>query len=489
VGDQRRFLHTSVILILIEVGTRLLGLIVFALVARFLGPAEVGLYALALALANLFVIPSRFGFERLVQRDIPRQPERFYSYFKEIGALKGMLSLGSLAVFAMVMLAFATPDFPVLLLVACFVFLYSFLELATALFRAVRRPALELAVRGAFSLMNLTLGSLVLVSGGGLGGFVSTQVVSVLAALFLASVIVERVAVKVPYNLRWSNLRRHAVAASPLAGTLVAMYIGGQSGTLFLSLLAEREEVGYYSAASRLFDNFALLPVAVTGAFLPVISQLHGVSVGRFVRTLRSTFKYLFVLSAPLALGTFILAHPLAELLYGQAFARAAPALQILSASLILSFWTHAGDSVLIACHRERCLLALNWTSALVRSIGSLVLIPSLSYLGPCVAVFLSETTHALVLFKALRRYFDARALFGLIRAPALCAAATGLVIYGFREWSLWVTMPLGAATYAAALFWSGAVPKTEVEQFRHMFRGRFRPSAGATSAEQGDPG
>ncbi len=69
-----RFVRSSVLLVAVEIIAKTLGVVFFALIARFLGAGEVGLYAFALAVANFIVIPARFGFENLVQREVGREP-------------------------------------------------------------------------------------------------------------------------------------------------------------------------------------------------------------------------------------------------------------------------------------------------------------------------------------------------------------------------------------------------------------------------------
>ena len=86
-GEQR-FVRVSVFLVTIELASKLLGLVLFAVLARFVGTAELGAYAFALALANFFVLVPKFGFDRLTQKEVGRDASLLYPQFWEIGALK-----------------------------------------------------------------------------------------------------------------------------------------------------------------------------------------------------------------------------------------------------------------------------------------------------------------------------------------------------------------------------------------------------------------
>jgi O-antigen/teichoic acid export membrane protein len=65
----RLFLRNSILLLSAELMAKLLGVIFFVLVARSLGASQLGSYSFAVAIANLFVIAPRFGFDELVQRE------------------------------------------------------------------------------------------------------------------------------------------------------------------------------------------------------------------------------------------------------------------------------------------------------------------------------------------------------------------------------------------------------------------------------------
>lgn len=475
-GEQR-FVRNSAFLVAIELSAKILGLVLFALVARFLGTAELGLYAYAFALANFFALLPKFGFNRLVQKEIGRDDTLLYPLFREITFLRIVLSLGALGLLWCLLFALGEAQVATVLLIAGFVFLYAHLEFLTALFRAIQRPTLEMTVRSLFSAANLSLGVFALYVGWGLFGFVATQVVSVGAAVILACIIIGRIARKVKTRFSWQTLRNHLTTTAPFAGILLAIYLSNQVGVVILPAFAGTEQVGYFAAAARLFDNLTVIPEAIMGAFLPTMSRLYISSTGTFVRTMRFTFKYLFILSFPMTVGMLILAHPITDLLYGEAFAPSALALQILAPALVFSFWNYTGDSVLIACNRERLLLRLTWLDAGIHVLANLVLIPFYSYLGLCWAILTTQTVRFLILVFALRRYVNARTLLELTAAPALCTLLMGGAVLAMKPWPLWFVVPAGMAIYVAALFLSRTVRWAEMDRLQDTLRGPLTPS------------
>ncbi|MEW6658045.1 MAG: flippase [Thermodesulfobacteriota bacterium] len=468
--SSQRFVRNSLLLITVEMVAKALGVLFFIVIARFLGAGDLGIFAFAMALANFIVIPCKFGFEDLIQREVSRNPEGTYSYFWALGAIKGLISLISLGIFCLCVLLWAKTDPVVLILAVTFTLVYSFMEFTDSFFRANQRAELELMVRLFFSVANILLGVAVLYAGYRLRGVLSAQVASVGAAVLLGLVILSRVAVRKKYRWEWGTIWRHLAAAIPFAGILVGLYISNQIGVVILTFLSGKVAVGYFAAAIRIFDALTLIPAAVMGAFLPVMSLYYVQSLGAFVRTLRFTFKYLFILSAPLVVITSLLGRSIILFLYREPFAPAIPAMQILGTILIFSFWNYAGQTVLVARNRERLVLISIGTVAAINVSANLLLIPAYSYLGACWAILATQGIYCVILFTyMLPRYLGWRQLLGLIAKPALAAAIMALAVYLLREAHLFVALFTGLAVYGGTLLALGGITATDHNFLRSL--------------------
>lgn len=462
--SSQRFVRNSLLLITIEMVAKVLGVLFFIVVARFLGAGDLGTFAYAVALANFIVIPSKFGFEDMIQREVSRDTGGTYYYFWALGGIKGIISLISLGIFCLCVLLWARTDPLVLILAVGFTLVYSFMEFTNSFFRANQRAELELAVRLIFSVLNFLLGLAILYSGFRLKGVLSTQLVSVAASVILGIFILQRVAARgARPGQEWQTIWPHLAAAVPFAGILVALYFSNQIGVVILSFLAGKEEVGYFASAYRIFDALTLIPAAITGAFLPVMSLYYVQSLGAFVRTLQFTMKYLFILTAPLLVIITLLADRIIIFLYRESFAPSIPALQILGLALVFSFWNFASQSVVVARNRERLLLAFLSITAGIHVAGNLLLITRYSYLGACWAVFATQGIYCVILFAfSLRRYLGLGQLLRLMAAPALAAVIMGLAVYWMRQTHLFVAIAAGLLVYAGGLLALGAVTPAE---------------------------
>ncbi|MFA4904795.1 MAG: flippase [Desulfobaccales bacterium] len=461
----KRFVRNSILLVTIEIVAKGLGVVFFVMVARFLGAKELGLYAFSLAVATFVALPTKFGFETIIQREVGRDPINTHRYFWGIITVKVLIAATSWGIFLLVLMFFPRSEFTVMAIAGGFALVYSFMEFTNAFFRANQRPEIEMVVRLVFSVGNLALGTLVLYSGWRLTGVLSAQLVAVALAVTVGALILMHISTKV--KLFWNRriLWGYVVNAAPFGGILLALFLSNQIGVIILTPWAGKEDVGYFAAALRLFDPVTLIPAAIMGAFLPMMSGLHIQSLGKFVRTLRFTMKFMFILAVPLVIITSILAHQIVVFLYRESFAPSAQALQILSAVIFFSFWNYTSESVLIARNQERILLKLTWITAGVHVAANLILIPKFSYLGACLAILTTQVIYSMMLFiLQMRRYLSLVKLIQIIARPALCAAITALAVFMMRNQYVLLSITAGLAVYMGTLFAFGAVKRSEFD-------------------------
>lgn len=470
-GSGRQLLQNSLLLLGIEAGSKLLGLIFFILLARYLGARDLGLYATAVAWANLLVLLPKFGLETLVGREVGRRPTAALAYWRQLSLLKaGLMAVALLGLAGVFRLLFPA-HWLLLWLLGSFVCAYSFLEFFNAFFRALGRAAGEVWGRLWFSCWNLGLGTLVLWRGGRLPAVAGTQFLSVLSSLAFAGWLLHRwIPRRAPVVLQESYpdlLRR----AAPFAGITVALFCSNQAGVLLLSLLQPEKTVGYLAAGLRLFDNLTLLPAAVMGAFLPVASREYHRSLRAFVLTCRFTLKYLIILGAPVAAGLLALARSLVLVLYRQDFLPAAAVLQLLAPALLCSFWNYLGDHLLIARNREHRLVILAWLAAALHVGANALLIPRFAQLGAAAATLVTQAGYSMILLGQLWRYLGGRQLLGLVGRPIICASVMGVVVWWLQTWPLPLVIGGGAGIYLLLLGLTRTLSRQEWQYVQALWR------------------
>lgn len=466
-----RFVRTSALLIAVELATKFLGLVLFVLVARSVGVRETGLYSFGLAISNLFSILPTFGFDRLVQKDLGRDPSLLHSRWREIGLLKIWLALTGLVLLWLALLIMGEPEVGTVLYIAVFLFTFSFVTFVSGLFRGIGRPGLEMAVRMLFSLLSLGLGSFALTQGWGVTGVVTAQLLATLAALAAATAVIERRAGRAPIENQIATAWSHLRAGAPYVGNTLVLYFSNQVNYVILSLLASKESVGYFATAARVFESVTLIPAAIMGAFLPIMSRLFLGSHNKFETMLHFTIKYLFIIAVGFFAGTWAIGVPLMTALFGFEYEPSGLTLQLLNSSLMFSFWNFVGTNLLIATDREKLLVPAFGAGALIHLVGNLVLIHFFAHFGAGAAVIVTQALQFLIVWFFLREHLPVVLLARVVARPLICGAILFAVVWPLSWYNVWVALVIGPLVFALALFFSGAVRLADFREIRDLER------------------
>lgn len=131
---------------------------------------------------------------------------------------------------------------------------------------------------------------------------------------------------------------RHAVAldlwriAGPVLVAHVVYLVWSTADQVWVQGALGTHAIGIYGSARNLAQIFIVIPAGVTGALVPRVAQLHAAGeAARARRLVNRTAAVVLGVSALMALVVIVLRAPLIELLYGSAYASAAPSLTGLS--------------------------------------------------------------------------------------------------------------------------------------------------------------
>jgi O-antigen/teichoic acid export membrane protein len=230
------------------------------------------------------------------------------------------------------------------------------------------------------------------------------------------------------------------------------------------------ETVGYYRGALSIAEFLWLAPTAVQLVLLQRISKrwanddLDGIE-----RQARRATRYVFVLTALLAVGIAALAADFVPLYLGAAFEPSIVPLLLLLPGVVGFALARPTLAVNQGRRSLRPLLVATGGCALVNLLLNLALIPAYGMVGAAVATSIGYGS--LVLFQSLAaRALGYRPLVGVrLRATLVSAAVTTAVIVPIAVvtpssvLALAVVPPIGAAVYVAMAVVTGALTVEEV--------------------------
>ncbi len=428
------------------------------IVMRYLGPELFGKYSLAYSFVAMLSFGSELGLTSFTVREMaaagPSDPALARRFFSNIFTLR--LLLASVTFVAIVGLSFVvTADSAARGAIAIFALamvLDACAECLSSFFMAFQRmlfPALASIVRAAVVLLGVGLSAWV---GWGLGPVVAASAIGGgVAGLGLWAALswrlwMPRLALHLQYirTLLWN--------AMPYIVMSLVTSIFFRIDMVLLSAIKGDLETGLYGAAYRIMESLLFMSIAVNSASLPALSCVLAVANEGGGVVFRRAFGWIVRLGLPMAVGLGLLAAPIMSL-FGEGYAAAAPALQVLSAALLLIFVNRLVGTLLTAAGLQPLLMKICAALMAANIVLNLLLIPPYGRMGAAWVTLLCEVALMPVLFMLARRYLALGALLAGLWRPCLAAVVMAAMCWYFGELSLALIVPLGAAVYALMLF------------------------------------
>jgi O-antigen/teichoic acid export membrane protein len=465
------------------------------IIARSLGPKETGIYAL--------VAWTIFAVSTLGANGLGLSITKFtaqYDDAAEGGTSSAVIRFGLRAGFVLALVlalilaatseplarALGEPRAGGLLVLAAVVAVpASLVRLARFPLQGLERQAILLPLALVQGVLTLAGTAAVLAFGGGLVELLLVQLVVGLLVLGLSLAALRQAIV--PSRARLGPLRSRVTSygLAVLGMAALDLIVWQRSEVIFLGILRSPAEVAYYSIAFAMAEALQqTVPTALSTALFPSLSRAFELADRAFLaRAYEQSVRILLAVTLPVAVAGAILAGPIVRVIYGEDFAEAAFALQVLLFSAGAARVAMSFSSLLYAGDRERLILALTCGWAALNLALSLALIAPLGVPGAAIAnaatQLLAVSVGPFVTRRAFGLAFPVRAALRACAAAvplALALAATSLV-----SSSDVVTLVLGllvaGPAYAVGLVLTGAIEPAERAAVVARLRGR-RPKA-----------
>jgi O-antigen/teichoic acid export membrane protein len=195
----------------------------------------------------------------------------------------------------------------------------------------------------------------------------------------------------------------------------------------------------------------------------PVLSVYHRERPQELADALSRFYKALLFVGWPIAVGLFMLAHPLTTMfLYPQS----EPALRILALALVIGFVNNAFIGALSASDHQ---LSFTWAAgwSLLANVSlNLVLIPFFGYIGASWATVLTEIVLGVAGWILTARHIGRIPVLPLSWRTMIAGLVMGAVIFPLRNLDgVGIVIPIlvGAGVYAGAALLLRAITSDEI--------------------------
>lgn len=445
---------------------------------RVLGLENYGYYAHAVNLIGFFGPITDFGLGVLLTREVSRRPDAASVYFAIVQRVRLLLSIAAIPVVILIMLAFWRADIvqPNTILAAGLLAVAlipaNVAGTASSLFAARERMDYTALVQIATALLTVGLGTVAIAVGWGIVGLAGTALIAnVVTAFVLLRALPREVAPNAPWD---GKLARTLMLASlPLMLNALLNVLFFRIDIQVLTVARGASEVGYYGAAYKYVEAFALLPSALVLALFPALSRIAPTDRAALQGIFNKALQFMLVLAVGGAVCFSWYATSFIWVIGGDKFLpHGATALAILIWFLPLSYVNAITQYVLIALDEQKWIAFAFALATAFNLITNIIFIPHYGYAAAATTTVLSEIVLLAPFFIIARR-----------REVSIPVVKAGwrVLLAGFGMLAAaWLTrgmpalpsMACAGLVYLGLVVVLGALPREDLARFWNALRG-----------------
>lgn len=398
------------------------------LAARHLGVAQHGSYATALAWVTVVGSLADPGASTVVLRTVSRGRSDESTLVGNALLLSSAsaLLLGTSLVFATALLD------PALLLPVLLLGVGAFLEAALQPVQAWFQGREQMHLTGFLQAFTPVVGAAgaaaVVITDGGLLGFVSARAA---AGLFLLPVAGGLLLRHLRPRAKLGQLGGTFRAGAPFALGNGLSFAMAHGPTLAASWALGTSEAGLYAAGHRPVGMLWVLPSIASSVLIPRLFRSAHDDPEEHARAVADMLRGLLLLGLVGASALVLSSEVLVELLYGESYAASATVTRGLAVYYVLQCACFALGDALTTRDRHRWRLLAMAAGAVVSVVGTALLASRLGLVGGCVAATASELTMLLVMVLAGRETLAKAPVLSLVLRAAGAAALGWLAVSG----------------------------------------------------------
>jgi O-antigen/teichoic acid export membrane protein len=356
-----------------------IGLILLALLPRFLGDAEFGRLHLALSMTMMLGVAVEFGLTQVLTRAVARDSRLARPYL--VSATRIIIALGATLYVALLvglrLLGYHVGILELASILGLVMVAEAMAQALSAIFQAHERMLTPAVARVTANLFTLAVAAPLLAHGHGAFAIATVMVIAALVRVAIMAATVGRLhGFASPRPVQAAGFDLLAAGLPFLVWQALGIFYF-RMDVVMLGWLTTDATVGWYGVASRLTDSLTFVPQIVTTATFPVAARLWVSAPDEFRAIVRKTLQVLLVVTVPASVGLLTLAREVIDMLFTlEAFGPAVPILRIHSLTLGLLFVDFFLVGVLMAIGRERSWIAIAGGACLVSPLMARSLIP-----------------------------------------------------------------------------------------------------------------
>lgn len=236
----------------------------------------------------------------------------------------------------------------------------------------------------------------------------------------------------VNYSLSHLNLRPYIIPFVTLGAFQVLTAVYTYLNTIYLGVVSDDTQVGYFSIATKIHHIILSLYTAFTSVMLPRMSALSlEYDKDKFFDMINRSCAVLFVFSFPLMILLYIFAPEIIGLLAGQAYGSSIPCLRIIIPLIfVIGYEQILVIQILVPLRKDSAILINSSIGAMVCVFSNLLFVKSLLSQGTSMVWLLSEVSVMLSAQFFVKRFTAFSFPFKLFIESFIVAVPAFLFVY-----------------------------------------------------------
>lgn len=447
----------------------------FTLLARNLGPEDLGKYYFAISFTTIFAIFIDLGLINVLTREVAKTQDRAKELLGSVLTIKLPLAALALLVVGIMINLMDYPEITrnlVYLSSACMV-LDSFTTTFFAVIRGFHNLKFESIASVIFQLIVMVFGLTALYAGEGLYWIMAALVMaSTFNFIYSLFVLWRKMGIKIRLIYDRALIKLIINIAIPFGLYAVFQRVYTYLDSVLLSIMAGDKYVGLYQIAFKIIFALQFLPMAFTASLYPAMSSYWVNNRKQLAVSFERAMNYLIIISLPITAGTIVIADKII-LIFKSGFAEAVLPMQIIIASLVFIFLNFPIGSLLNACDRQKINTVNMGIVTVLSVILNLFLISKFQAIGASLTVLATNILMFILGIYWVGKIIDYRKgkIFLVFLKSLLAAVAMGALVLFFKPLvNIFALVPAAAAVYFILLFLLGGFRKEDIISIYNSF-------------------
>lgn len=366
--------------------------------ARYLGPAGLGLYAMASMVVSTVELVASFGVPSAVVKYIAECKDKKNELYPLVSsAFITMAAFGIISSIVLFLLSdtlaeiFDMPSLSFLLKLYAFVFPFSLAyTIVISFFNGMREMKYYTLIDISKGILTFSFVVLLLVLGFGVKGAVTGSVLAIIVGVTIATGFMKKFIHFTVANYKKSTKMLTSFGSKLMLANAVNV-INYQADILMIGYFLTATDVGYYSVAVSLSRFFWVLPQSIQKISYPAASEYWAKNEIRSLNNMiDKSMKHSALILLIVGLGVWFFVKDIIILLFGQSFAPSVLPFQILLVGTVIFGIVKSIGGTLPAISHPDLSLKINATGAIVNILLNISLIQLFGIAGAAVATITS---------------------------------------------------------------------------------------------------